>query len=154
MTILRSPTRGSFSGWLSTLPQTALVTVVGLVLMIATGCVVLPCLALHRALDGTILSIWLGAVFGMLGVGAHQFSTKRKTWRPDLTPVPPPGFEQDDPMMQSEGGSTYHVVPADQIPAYLNKQPPARRAAAAVPVVPDDSARPAYIPQQKDGSGG
>jgi hypothetical protein len=151
MTMLRSPARGTFSAWLATLPQTALVTVVGLALMIATGGVVLPCLALHRAIDGTILSIWLGAVFGMLGVGAHQFSTKRKTWRPDLTPVPPPGFDQDDPMAQSEGGTTYHVVPASELPAYLKKQPPAHRAATAVPVVGDD-ARPAYLP--KDGSDG
>lgn len=144
MTVLRSPRSGTFNDWLSTLPTGPLVVLTGVLLAIYV--VVSADVKQFRgipidqgALEGTV-----AIVVGCLGGGWGFYFTKRRTWQPDLTPVPMPGESLDptDGPFRPSYGEPYHVVPTQQVRAYMDATAPSR----------PSGERPAYLP--KDGSDG
>jgi hypothetical protein len=143
MTMLRSPSRGSFNDWLGTMPSPALVTLVGCFLACVVTIATLAMMFLTVTINEAALGVLASIIVGCLGGGWAGYNTKRKTWRPDLTVVQPPSGATGDLLAQSEGGTTYHVHAQADLPDYLKQGKPAPRAAVAVPVIaPDDGDAP------------
>jgi hypothetical protein len=137
MTMLRSPRSGTFNDWLSTLPTGPLVVLTGVVLAVIVVVSTIVMQFRGTKIDGEALEGIVAIVVGCLGGGWGFYFTKRRTWQPDLTPVPMPG----EPLDPAEGafrpdyGEPYHVVPTQQVRDYMDATAPSRPS-GAVPAVP------------------
>jgi hypothetical protein len=128
VTKLRSPDRGSFNDWLATMTVPSFAFLVGSGLATLITVAVLVMMVCRIPIDAGSLAVVSGLATTVLGLATVGYNIKRKSWRPDLTVVRP-GSDPNDPLVQSLGGTEYHV----HAPAYLDG--PAPRNATAVPAV-------------------
>jgi hypothetical protein len=183
MTLLTPPS-SAFNKWLATLPTTAFVIVSGVVIAFLTAGVVLTALIMGTNIPWEGLGLWLAFVAAMLHIGYQSYVTKRKTFIPNLAPtgLVPTALRQrlldktgidldeistgassspgaDGALMESSGGTSYHVLPVDQVPDYLRPLPSQSRrpspadagANAADSHAPaGTSRRPAFNPGNSD----